>query len=67
MDQSDVLLADAENKVILTVGEEPLNDVDGHGLGLVVDRTDNEHAARHLGRDVQILRAHVDVADEDVV
>ena len=41
--------------------------LDRDGLALFVRAADDEHAAVELGLDVQLLGAHVNVAQEDVV
>ena len=67
VDQHHVLLAHAENEVVLPVGEQALNQIQRSGLHPVVHRADDEHAPVHLGGHMQLLGPHVDIADEDVV
>ena len=67
VDQRHVMLAHAEDEVVLPVGEQRLHHVHGDAVQPVVHGTDDEHAAGDLGVHMQLLGAHVDVGNEDVV
>ena len=65
--EHDIVLAHGEDKARLPVGEDVLHRFDGDGVGLFVRPADDEHAAVELGLHVQLLGAHVNVAQQDVV
>ena len=67
VDQGHVVIAHAEDKVVLPVREHILHHVHGNGLGPIVHRADDKDAAGHLCRHMQLLGTHVDVTDEDVI
>ena len=65
--EHDVILAHGEDKARLAVGEDVLDGLDRDGLALFVRAANDEHAAVELGFDVQLLGAHIDIAQQDVV
>ena len=67
VDERHVLLAHADDEVILPVREQPLDHVHRHRLQPLIHRADHKHAARRLRGHVQLLGAHIDVADEDII
>ena len=62
-----IVLAHGEDKAGLAVGENVLDGLDRNGLALFIRAADNEHAAVELGLHVQLLGAHIDIAQQDIV
>ena len=67
MDQHHVLLAYAQHKIVLPIGEQALHQIQRCGFQPVVHRANHKYAAVHLGGHMQFLGPHVNVADEDIV
>ena len=67
VDQHHILLAHAENEVVLPVREQALNHVQRRRLHPLIHRTDDKHAAVYLGGHVQFLGSHVNIADQYVI
>ena len=66
LDQHQVRLGDAQDKVVLAVREQILQHLDGADVGLV-HLADQEHHSGHVSGEMQLLGADVNVAGEDVV
>ena len=67
MDQCHIRLAHAENKVVLPVREQALDHIHRHGFQPLINRPDDKYTPAHLHRHMQLLGAHVNIADEDIV
>ena len=67
VDQRHILLTDADDEVVLPVGEQPLDHVHRDALQPLIHRAHHKDAAGSFGGNVQLLGTHIDVADKDVV
>ena len=65
LDQDNVLLADVEDKVLLLVREEVLDDVEGGDI-VGRDDTDEQDDAVDVGVKVQFARLDIDIARQNV-
>ena len=67
LNEHDVALAHGDDNAVLAVGHQVLHRLHRHILRVLVAAADHEDAARHLRVDVQLLRADIDIAQQDVV
>ena len=66
LDDDDVGLVDAQDKVLLLIGEELLYRLDRGDIGSF-HLAHEQDAARLVRDEMQLLRADIDVAGEDIV
>ena len=66
LDDDDVGLIDAEDKILLLIGEELLYRLDCGDIGSF-HLAHEQDAARLVRDEMQLLRADIDVAGEDIV
>ena len=67
MDQHHILLAHAEHKIVLPIREQTLDQIQRRGLQTFIHRPYHKYAAVYLSRHMQLLGAHVNIADKNIV